>query len=154
MAKEIEGTLSGAGVKVAIAVARFNQHIVDGLLAGARDGLARNGVADADVTVARCPGSWELPLLARRLGRTGEVDAIIALGCLIRGDTPHFDYIASECTKGLAQVGLELDLPVVFGVLTTDTVDQAHDRSGLKGGNKGFDVALGALEMVDLLRNL
>ncbi|MHC5067703.1 MAG: 6,7-dimethyl-8-ribityllumazine synthase, partial [Planctomycetota bacterium] len=148
MVQTIEGDFSGAGLRIGIAAARFNSHVVDGLLAGALDGLVRNGVADEAITIAKCPGAWELPLLVKRMAASGSYDAIIALGCVIRGDTPHFDYVAGECAKGVAMVGM--DLPVINGVLTTDTVDQALDRAGVKHGNKGFEAAMSAIEMVRL----
>lgn len=154
MPREIAGDLNGSGLKVAIAAARFNAHIVENLVGGCVDGLIRHGVADDQVTVARCPGAWELPMLARRLARSGAYDAVVALGCVIRGDTPHFDYVAGECAKGIARAAEEADLPVVFGVLTTDTVDQALDRAGVKHGNKGFDAAMTAIEMCRLLGSL
>ncbi|MDA3962456.1 MAG: 6,7-dimethyl-8-ribityllumazine synthase [Planctomycetota bacterium] len=154
MAREIGGTLNGAGLKVAIAAARFNSRIVEGLVGGTLDGLVRNGVADGDITIARCPGSMELPLLCRRLATSGDYDAVIALGCVIRGETPHFDYVAGECAKGVSRCAEDADLPVIFGVLTTDTVDQAMNRAGIKHGNKGFDCALAAIEMCTLLRGL
>ena len=154
MAKDIAGELNGAGIKVAIAAARFNAHIVESLVGGAVDGLVRHGVADGDITIARAPGAWELPLLCERLAGSGSYDAIIALGCVIRGDTPHFDYVAGECAKGVAAVGANHKLPIIFGVLTTDTVDQALNRAGVKHGNKGFDAAMSAIEMVNLLRKL
>jgi 6,7-dimethyl-8-ribityllumazine synthase len=152
--QEISGNITGSGRKVAIVASRFNAHIVENLVAGARDGLVRSGVKDNDITVARCPGAWEIPMLAERLVVSGKFDAVLCLGCIIRGDTPHFDYVAAECSKGIAHVGMKAKIPVVFGVLTTDTVDQAHDRAGLKSGNKGFDAALTALEMADLYTKL
>ncbi len=135
--------------KIAIAASRFNSMIVEKLVAGALDALERHGVKLDTVTLVRCPGAWELPLVAKRLARTN--DAVIALGCVIRGETPHFDYVAGECSKGLAMVGMEADKPVVFGVLTTDTTDQAQSRAGGKSGNKGADAAMVAIEMLALL---
>ncbi|MFW5846259.1 MAG: 6,7-dimethyl-8-ribityllumazine synthase [Planctomycetota bacterium] len=149
--QELAGNITGRGRRIAIAAARFNSNIVERLIEGCLDGLLRHEVADEAITVARCPGSWELPLLCRRLARSERFDAVIALGCIIRGDTPHFDYVAAECAKGVAHVGMEVDLPITFGVLTTDTVDQAMNRAGIKHGNKGFDAALGTLEMIALL---
>lgn len=151
MPRILAGNLTGNGRRIALAVARFNSAISELLVAGASDCLIRHGVKDADITIARCPGSWELPLLCQRLARTKQYDAIIALGAVIRGDTPHFDYVAGECAKGVAHVGLAENLPVVFGVLTTDTTEQAQARAGLKAGNKGADAALTAIEMCDLL---
>lgn len=154
MPRIIEGTLSGAGARVAIAAARFNAHIVDHLITGALDALARHQVAIDTVPVVRAPGAWELPLVVRRLADSRQYQAVIALGCIIRGETPHFDFIASENAKGLAQVMLDSGVPVANGVLTCDTTEQALARAGLKGGNKGADAALAALEMIDLLRQL
>jgi len=154
MPHELSAVLDGKGLKIAIAAARFNAQIVDGLLGGALDGLRRHGVADSDITVVRCPGSWELPLVCRRLATGGAYHAVIALGCVIRGDTPHFDYVAGECAKGLGRLSDHGDVPVIFGVLTTDTVDQALNRAGLKHGNKGWDCALGAIEMCRLSEQL
>lgn len=154
MPSEIAGSLQGADMRIAIAAARFNSAIVEPLVNGAVDGLLRHGVRDKDVTVARCPGCWELPLLCERLARNARFDAVIALGCVIRGDTPHFDYVAGECAKGVAQAAQRSDTPVIFGVLTTDTVDQAMNRAGIKHGNKGFDAAMSAIEMIDLLRKV
>ena len=151
MPREIGGDLNGSGLKVAIAATRFNAHIVENLIAGAVDGLTRSGVKDADIVIARAPGAWELPLLVRRLARSGGYDAVIALGCVIRGETPHFDYVAGESAKGLSKASEDADLPVINGVLTTDTVDQALNRAGVKHGNKGFDCALAAIEMCRLL---
>jgi 6,7-dimethyl-8-ribityllumazine synthase len=152
--KTIEGDYSAEGARFGIVVGRFNSFVVESLLAGAVDALVRHGVAKSDVTVVRVPGSWEIPLAARRLARSGRVDAVIALGAVIRGGTPHFEYVAGECTKGLGHVSLEQDLPVAFGVLTVDTIEQAIERSGTKAGNKGVEAAMSALEMVSLLRRL
>jgi len=154
MVQQQVGNLDGAGHRIAIAATRFNGPIVDHLIDGALDGLLRNGVDEAAVSIARCPGSWELPLLCQRLAAKGDVDAVIALGAIIRGETPHYDYLANECVKGLAQVQHAVDKPVVFGVLTTDTVDQAMNRAGIKMGNKGFDCALAVIEMCNLLGEL
>jgi 6,7-dimethyl-8-ribityllumazine synthase len=150
--REINGTYTAEGLRFALVATRFNANIVERLVEGALDGLHRHEVSDDAIDLARCPGSWELPLVCRRLAQTGRYQAVIALGCIIRGDTPHFDYVAAECSKGIAHVGMECDLPVIFGVLTTDTVDQAMDRAGIKAGNKGFDAALTALEMCNLLK--
>ena len=154
MPRTLAGNLSGNGRRIALAVARFNSAISEQLVAGAIDCLTRHGVKDADITVARVPGSWELPLLCQRLARSKQFDAIIALGAVIRGDTPHFEYVAGECAKGVAQVGLAENLPVIFGVLTTDNTEQAQARAGLKAGNKGADAALTAIEMIDLLAGM
>ncbi|MFP4374508.1 MAG: 6,7-dimethyl-8-ribityllumazine synthase [Spirochaetaceae bacterium] len=149
-----EGKLSAQGKKFAIVVSRFNSFITEKLLEGATDCLLRHGGADEDITLARVPGSWEIPLVAKRAVESGRYDAVICLGAVIRGDTPHFDYVAAEVSKGIAAVSLESGVPVSFGVLTTDTVDQAIDRAGTKAGNKGFDAAQSALEMVNLLADM
>ncbi len=151
MAQEIAGVFDGSKARIGIAVARFNSHIVESLLEGTLDGLTRHAVTDENITVARCPGCWELPLLASRMAKSGNYDAVITLGCVIRGDTPHFDQVCNTCSRGLADVGMAADIPVIFGVLTTDTIDQALNRAGIKHGNKGFDSALAALEMISLL---
>ena len=153
MVRVIEGDLQGQGVKVSIVVSRFNSFITDRLLEGALDALRRHGVEEKGITVVRVPGSFEIPLGVRRA--TGQkVDAVIALGALIRGGTPHFDYLSAEVTKGVAQVMLDTGIPVSFGVLTTDTVEQAIERAGTKAGNKGAEAAQSALEMVSLLRRM
>ena len=154
MTTSIAGNLTGKGRHIAIAATRFNGAIVEQLVAGAVDCLHRHGVADKDITIVRCPGAWELPLIAQRLCDKESIHAVIALGCVIRGDTPHFDYVAGECAKGLAAVQLQSHKPVAFGVLTTDTTDQAQARAGLKAGNKGVDAAMTVLEMVHLLEQL
>jgi 6,7-dimethyl-8-ribityllumazine synthase len=152
----IAGHLTGSGKRFAIAAARFNGAIVEQLIAGAVDTLIRHGVRDQDIVVVHCPGAWELPLVVRQLIDSGKKkpDAVIALGCVIRGETPHFEFVAGECSKGLASVQSSSGVPVSFGVLTTDTTDQAMARAGLKAGNKGVDAALAAIEMVDLLGKL
>lgn len=152
--RTIEGDFSPTNANFALIVARFNGFIVDSLLAGAIDALTRHGVSDTNLTVIKVPGAFELPLVAKRVAETGKYDAIIALGAVIRGSTPHFDYVAGECAKGLGQVGMNQDLPVVFGVLTTDTIEQAIERAGTKAGNKGADAAMTALELCSLLRKL
>jgi 6,7-dimethyl-8-ribityllumazine synthase len=153
--KTIEGDFTGAaGGRYGIVLARFNSFIVERLLEGAVDTLLRHGVKDKDLTIVRTPGAYELPLAARAMAMSGRYDAIIALGCVIRGATPHFDYVAGECAKGLASVSMEQGLPVSFGVLTTDTIEQAVERAGTKAGNKGVDAAMGALEMVSLMKRL
>ena len=154
MTKIIEGDFSANTAKFSLVVGRFNSAIVDGLESGAIDALRRHGVPEANITVVRVPGAYELPIAAKRVAQQGEVDAIIALGAVIRGGTPHFDYVAGECSNGLARVMLEENLPVAFGVLTTDTIEQAVERSGTKAGNKGADCAMTAMEMVSLLRNI
>ena len=153
MVRTIEGDLQGQGLKVAIVVSRFNAFITDRLLEGAMDGLRRHGVEDKDILVIKVPGSFELPLGVRKAAK-GKADAVIALGALIRGGTPHFDYLSAEVTKGIAQVTLDSGVPVAFGVLTTDTIEQAIERAGTKAGNKGFEAALSAIEMAKLLRQI
>ena len=154
MISTIEGDFTSTDGRFAVVVSRFNGFIVEQLLAGALDALTRHGVAEQQITVVRVPGAYEMPLVVSRLARAGRHDAVIALGCVIRGGTPHFDYVAGECAKGLAQASLAADVPVAFGVLTTDTIEQAIERAGTKAGNKGADAALSALEMVSLLRRL
>ena len=151
MPKSIAGDLTGSGRRFAIAATRFNGAIVEQLVAGALDCLIRHGVKDGDITVVRVPGAWELPLVAKALAESRAYDAVIALGCVIRGETPHFDYVAGEAAKGLSAVALAIGVPVAFGVLTTDTTEQAAARAGLKGGNKGVDAAISAVEMVQVL---
>jgi 6,7-dimethyl-8-ribityllumazine synthase len=153
MVRTIEGDLQGQGLKIAIAVSRYNSFITDRLVEGAIDALRRHGVQEKDITLVKVPGSFELPLAVRRAS-AGKVDAVIALGALIRGGTPHFDYLSAEVTKGIAQVSLDSGVPVSFGVLTTDTVEQAIERAGTKAGNKGFEAALSAIEMAKLLRQM
>jgi len=149
----IEGQLhQGNEGRYAILVGRFNSFVVEALLDGALDTLKRHGVEDGQVTIIRAPGAWELPLVAQKAAKSGKYDAIIALGAVIRGGTPHFDFVAGECAKGLGVVSLESGLPVIFGVLTTDSIEQSIERSGTKAGNKGADAALTAIEMVNLLK--
>ncbi|MCL1074057.1 6,7-dimethyl-8-ribityllumazine synthase [Shewanella dokdonensis] len=151
----VQGNIEAKNAKVAIVVSRFNSFIVDSLLEGALDTLKRFGQVDEDnITVVRVPGAYELPLTARRVAASGKFDGIIALGAVIRGGTPHFDFVAGECNKGLAHVALEFDIPVSFGVLTTDTIEQAIDRAGVKVGNKGGEAALSLLEMINVLQQL
>lgn len=152
--KIIEGILDAKGLKFAILVTRFNSLISDRLLAGALDALSRTGCDPKHIEIIKVPGSWELPVVARELVSQKRHDAIICLSAVIRGDTPHFDYIATEAAKGLAQAAMESGIPVAFGVLTTDTLEQAIDRAGAKGGNKGFDAAMSAVEMGNLMRQL
>ncbi len=149
--RTIEGGLNIEGGRFAILVTRFNSFISESLLKGALDGLKRHGVKDEEIHIVRVPGAFELPLVAQKLATSERYDAIIALGAVIRGATPHFDYVASETTKGLASVSLDFGLPVIFGVLTTDTIEQAIERAGTKAGNKGFEAAMTAIEMVNLL---
>lgn len=151
----IEGDFAPQEAKYGIVVARFNSFIVESLLAGAIDALKRHGaVKEEDIDVVRVPGAYELPLAAQAMAANGDYDAIIALGAVIRGSTPHFDYVAGEASKGLANVGLSHELPIIFGVLTTDTIEQAIERAGTKAGNTGAEAALSALEMVSLLRKI
>lgn len=151
----IEGVIAAPNAKVAIVISRFNSFINESLLAGALDTLKRSGqVKDENITIVRVPGAVELPLATKRVAASKKYDAIIALGCVIRGGTPHFDFVAGECNKGLAQVSMDFDVPVAFGVLTTDTIEQAIERAGTKAGNKGSEAALGALEMVNVLAQL
>ena len=152
--KTIEGDFSAVTAKFAIVVARFNSFVVEELLSGAVDALKRHGVNEANITVVRVPGAYEMPLATKKVAESGDYDAIIALGAVIRGGTPHFDYVAGECASGLSRVSMDTGVPVSFGVLTTDTIEQAIERSGTKAGNKGADCAMSALEMVSLLRNL
>ena len=154
MTKVIEGDFSANTAKFTLIAGRFNSTIVDGLCTGAIDTLRRHGVPEANITMVKVPGAYELPLAAKRIAGKTEVDAIIALGAVIRGGTPHFDFVAGECSSGLARVSLEHELPIAFGVLTTDTIEQAIERSGTKAGNKGVDAAMTALEMVSLLRSI
>jgi 6,7-dimethyl-8-ribityllumazine synthase len=151
----IEGNLLGPkDAKFALVASRFNELVVAQLIEGARDTLRRHGVTEEHITLVRVPGAWELPLVSKRLAQTGKFEAIIALGAVIRGGTPHFDYVAGAAASGLERVGLDHMLPVVFGVLTTDSIEQALERAGTKAGNKGSDAALTALEMVNLSREL
>ena len=150
----IEGKLDASGLKFAIVVARFNSFITERLLDGAMDGIVRHGGKAEDVDVVRVPGSWELPLTVAEVAKTKKYDAILCLGAVIRGDTPHFDYVAGEAAKGVGQVAMQTGVPIAFGVLTTNTVEQAVDRAGAKHGNKGFDAATTAIEMANVLRRL
>ena len=150
----IEGHLTSAGRRFGIVAARTNDLVVSRLIDGALDAFRRTGASDGDVVVVRTPGAWELPLALRDLGRSGAFDALVALGAVIRGGTPHFDYVAGETAKGVFQVSLDLDLPVSFGVLTCDTLEQALERSGAKAGNKGFEAAMSAVESADLRARL
>ena len=154
MAPRAEGSLRGDGRKIGIVLARFNSFIGEKLLEGAIDTLVRSGVSSEDIVVARVPGAFEIPLVAQKMARSGRHDAILCLGAVIRGATPHFDYVAGEVAKGTAQVMLDTGVPVLFGVLTTDSIEQAIERAGTKAGNKGADVAVAALEMVNLLNEL
>ena len=148
----VEGKLTAQGLKFAIVAGRFNSFIVGKLVEGAIDALVRHGALGTDVTTYWCPGAFEIPQVSRRVVDHGGVDALIALGCVIRGSTPHFDYVAGECAKGIGQLSMSAKMPVVFGVLTTDSIEQAIERAGTKSGNKGFDAAMAAIEMVSLYR--
>jgi 6,7-dimethyl-8-ribityllumazine synthase len=150
----IEGDLSVRDVRIACVAARFNDFVVEALVRGALDTLRRHGLPEKQIEIVRVPGSFEIPLVLRKLAMSRRYDALIALGAVIRGDTPHFDYVAGECASGIGRVALESGVPIAFGVLTTDTVEQAMDRAGGKAGNKGADAALTAIEMVNLLRRL
>jgi 6,7-dimethyl-8-ribityllumazine synthase len=150
----IEGDLSGKGLRFAIIVGRFNSFISERLLTGALDALKRSGCAEEDIEIVRVPGSWEMPVVARELVEMKRHDAVIAVGAVIRGDTPHFDYVAGEMTRGLAELARQSGVPIALGVLTTNTVEQAVDRAGAKSGNKGFDAAMTAIEMANLMRRL
>lgn len=154
MAQYIEGSLKGDGRKIGIVVSRFNSFIAEKLLDGAIDSLVRSGVNSDDIVVARVPGAFEIPLVAQKMARSSHYHAVLCLGAVIRGATPHFDYVAGEVAKGTAQVMLDTGVPILFGVLTTDTIEQAIERAGTKAGNKGSDVAIAALEMVNLLDGL
>jgi 6,7-dimethyl-8-ribityllumazine synthase len=154
MPTTLEGTLSAAGLRFAIVAARFNGLIVEPLIGGAVDAIIRTGGSDNAITVVRCPGAWELPQVVRQVINRGGIDAVIALGAVIRGATPHFDYVAGEAAKGLAGAAAATDIPVSFGVLTTDTIEQALERAGTKAGNKGFDAAMTAIELATLFRQL
>jgi len=152
--KTLEGELLVRKSRFALVVTRFNSFVVESLLEGAIDALKRHGAAETDMQIIRVPGAFEVPLAVKRLAAAKEFDAVIALGAVIRGGTPHFDYVAGECTKGLAQVSLEYGIPVSFGVLTVDTIEQAIERAGTKAGNKGAEAAMSAVEMVNLLRQI
>jgi 6,7-dimethyl-8-ribityllumazine synthase len=152
--RTLEGDFGPTNASYALVVSRFNGFVVDSLQAGAIDALVRHGVPEKNLTLVKVPGAFELPLVAQRLAASGKFDAVIALGAVIRGSTPHFDYVAGECAKGLGQVGMQHNLPVVFGVLTVDSIEQAIERAGTKAGNKGADAAMTAIELVSLLRKL
>ena len=149
-----EGSLVARGMKVGIVAARFNEFITSKLLGGAIDGLVRHDVKEENIDVAWVPGAFEIPLIASKMAKSGKYDAVICLGAVIRGSTSHYDYVCSEVSKGIANVSLNTDIPVMFGVLTTDNIEQAIERAGTKAGNKGYDCALGAIEMVNLIHNI
>jgi 6,7-dimethyl-8-ribityllumazine synthase len=154
MPKRIEGQLSAEGMRFALVAGRFNSFMTDKLVEGALDCLRRHGAREDDITEIRVPGSFEVPFVAQQAARAGHYDAVVCLGAIIRGGTPHFDFIAAEAAKGVAQVGLSTGVPTIFGILTTDTLEQAIERSGTKSGNRGWEAALAAIELVDLGRRL
>ncbi|MEE8382080.1 MAG: 6,7-dimethyl-8-ribityllumazine synthase [Thermodesulfobacteriota bacterium] len=154
MAKVIEGKLSAKGVKFGLVVSRFNDFINKRLMDGALDALNRHGAEDKNISIVMVPGSFEIPLMAKKLADSGNYDAVICLGAVIRGATPHFEYISAEVTKGIAQVALDTGVPISFGILTTDNIEQAIERAGTKSGNKGWDAAISAIEMVNVLKSV
>lgn len=154
MGKIFEGNLTAAEGNVAIVASRFNEFITSKLLSGAQDALRRHGLSEDNVDIAWVPGAFEIPLVAQKMAQTGKYDAVICVGAVIRGSTPHFDYVASECAKGVAHASLATGVPVIFGVLTTDSIEQAIERAGTKAGNKGFGAAESAIEMINLLRSI
>ena len=154
MSKVFEGILQGKGLKFAVVISRFNEFITGKLLEGAQDALKRHGVSDVDIDIAWTPGSFEIPLVAKKLADTKKYDAIICLGAVIRGATPHFEYVANEVSKGIAKVGLDTGIPVAYGIVTADNLEQALERAGTKAGNRGFDAAANAIEMANLLKGI
>jgi len=154
MARLFEGVLLGKGLKFGIVVSRFNEFITKKLLEGAQDALLRHGVGEGDIDIAWVPGAFEIPLVAKNLAQSKRYDAVICLGAVVRGTTPHFEYIAAEVTKGIAKVGLDAGLPVSYGIITADNLEQSIERAGTKAGNKGFDAAVDAIEMVNLLKEI
>jgi 6,7-dimethyl-8-ribityllumazine synthase len=148
--KKLEGKVVGEGIKVGIVASRFNEFIVSKLVGGAEDALVRHGVNDDDITLAWVPGAFEIPMVAKKMAKSGKFDAVICLGAVIKGATTHYDYVCAEVSKGVAQVGLETEVPTIFGVVTTDNIEQAIERAGTKAGNKGYDAAVTAIEMVNL----
>lgn len=154
MGKLYEGVLVGKGLKIALVVSRFNEFVTNKLMEGAEDALLRHEVNQEDIDVAWVPGAFEIPMVALTLAQTKKYDAVICLGAVIRGATPHFEYVASEVTKGIAQVGLSTGVPVTYGLITSDTLEQAIERAGTKSGNKGFDAAVSAIEMANLMKNI
>jgi len=152
--KTLEGNFKNASAQYVIVLSRFNSFIVDRLLEGALDSLTKHGVQERDITIVKVPGAWELPIAVKKVLENSECDAVIALGAVIRGGTPHFEYVAGECVKGLGQLGMQTGKPVAFGVLTVDTIEQAIERAGTKAGNKGEEAALTAMEMVSVLRQI
>ncbi len=154
MSKHFEGKLLGEGLRFGLVISRFNEFISKKLLEGAQDALLRHGVREDDIEIAWTPGSFEIPLIAKKLAQTKQYDAVVCLAAVVRGGTPHFEYIAAEVTKGIAKVGLDAELPVIYGIITADTLEQAIERAGAKAGNKGFDAATSAIEMANLLRGI
>jgi 6,7-dimethyl-8-ribityllumazine synthase len=154
MGKDFQGMLLGKGLRFGLVVSRFNEFISKKLLEGAEDALLRHGVNQEDIEIAWVPGAFEIPLIAQKLAQTKKYSAVICLGAVIRGDTPHFDYIAAEVTKGIAKVGLDAGLPVIYGVITTENLEQAIERAGTKAGNKGFEAAVSAIEMANLVKSI
>ena len=152
--KVLEGKVVADGAKIGIVAARFNEFIVSKLISGARDGLVRHNVEDDDITLAWVPGAFEIPVMAKKMAESGKYDAVICLGAVIRGATSHYDYVCAEVSKGIASVSLETGVPVMFGVVTTDNIEQAIERAGTKAGNKGYDCALGAIEMINLAKRM
>ena len=152
--KVLEGKVVADGAKIGIVAARFNEFIVSKLISGARDGLVRHNVEDDDITLAWVPGAFEIPVMAKKMAESGKYDAVICLGAVIRGATSHYDYVCAEVSKGIASVSLETGIPVMFGVVTTDNIEQAIERAGTKAGNKGYDCALGAIEMINLAKQM
>ena len=152
--RTLEGKVVAEGILIGIVVARFNEFITSKLLGGAVDGLVRHGMNEEDIDVAWVPGAFEIPLIAKKMAKSGKYDAVIALGAVIRGSTSHYDYVCNEVSKGVAAASMESGVPVMFGVVTTENIEQAIERAGTKAGNKGYDCALGAIEMVNLIRNL
>ncbi len=151
---KLEGNVIGNGIKVGIVAARFNEFIVNKLVSGAQDALVRHGVNDDDIDVAYVPGAFEIPVIAKRMAQSGKYDAVLCLGAVIKGSTSHYDYVCAEVSKGTAMVGMETGVPTLFGILTTDNIEQAIERAGTKAGNKGYDVACSAIEMVNLIKNM
>ena len=154
MARVLQGNFAGEGKKIAIVASRFNEFITTKLLGGAMDTLQRHGVNESDITIAWVPGAFEIPLVAKRMAQSGAYSAVIALGCIIRGATPHFDYVAAEAAKGVGHAMLDTGVPILFGILTTENIEQAVERAGTKAGNKGADAAMGALEMINLMEQI
>ena len=151
---KLEGNVVGEGIKVGIVASRFNEFIVSKLVGGANDALVRHGVNDDDITLAWVPGAFEIPMIAKQMAGSGKYDAVICLGAVIKGSTTHYDYVCAEVSKGVAQVGMETAIPTIFGVVTTDNIEQAIERAGTKAGNKGYDAAVTAIEMVNLMKNM